>query len=82
MRGLPSCRAPRATPPLPSSSSSAPCALPPRFKGFIDRLLWDREAQPEDVYRIKGNLNFVGSETKHFVQVRWCTASRRGLRGG
>ncbi len=66
-------------PPLKRVCSASHLPVPRRFKSFMDRLLWDREAQPEDVYRIKGGLNFAGSETKHFVQV--CEGHSRGSGG-
>ncbi len=36
----------------------------------MDRLLWDRETHPEDIYRVKGVLSIGGSDKKYMVQVR------------
>ncbi|KAG1666105.1 hypothetical protein FOA52_010895 [Chlamydomonas sp. UWO 241] len=46
---------------------SAPIDLE-KVKAFMDRLLWDRELHPEDIYRVKGLLEVDGSDTKHVVQ--------------
>ena len=35
----------------------------------MDKLLWDRETHPEDIYRIKGVIHVAGSNNKHVVQV-------------
>ncbi len=40
-----------------------------RFKAFLDKLLWDRETHPEDIYRVKGALHVEGDARKHMVQV-------------
>mmetsp|Transcript_34255 Transcript_34255/g.101811 ORF Transcript_34255/g.101811 Transcript_34255/m.101811 type:complete len:424 (-) Transcript_34255:408-1679(-) len=38
-----------------------------KTKKFMDRLLWDREIHPEDIYRVKGLLQIAGSDSKHVV---------------
>ena len=40
-----------------------------RFKAFMDRLLWDRDVHPEDIYRVKGMLYVAGSDKRHMLQV-------------
>ncbi len=52
-----------------------------RVKGWMDRLLWDREQHPEDIYRVKGVLHVRGDPRKHMLQVSgngWA----RGWEGG
>jgi hypothetical protein len=39
-------------------------------KSFLDKLLWDRDTHPEDIYRVKGVLSLEGDDRKHMVQVR------------
>lgn len=40
-----------------------------RAKSFLDKLLWDRETHPEDIYRVKGMLDIAGEPRKYMVQV-------------
>lgn len=40
-----------------------------RFKKWVDSLLWDREARPDEIYRCKGVLHVAGSSRKHLFQV-------------
>lgn len=47
--------------------SSKPLDLE-KFKSFIDKLLWDREIHPEEIYRCKGLVNVAGSTKKHVLQ--------------
>jgi len=35
----------------------------------MDKLLWDRETHPEDIYRVKGVVMVKGDARKHLVQV-------------
>jgi len=39
-----------------------------KVKSFLDKLLWDRETHPEDIYRVKGALHIAGHPNKHIVQ--------------
>lgn len=39
-----------------------------KFRSFMDRLLWDRDVHPEDIYRVKGQINVAGSNQKHVLQ--------------
>ncbi len=45
------------------------CVCHDRVKGFLDKLLWDRETLNEDIYRVKGVLNIKGKDEKHMLQV-------------
>lgn len=40
-----------------------------RLKTFLDKLLWDRETHPEDIYRVKGSICIKGEDRRHMVQV-------------
>ncbi len=51
----------------PSASPSS--TFNRRVKSFVDRLLWDRETHPEEIYRLKGLLQLSGSDKKHVLQV-------------
>ncbi|GFH10756.1 CobW C-terminal domain-containing protein, partial [Haematococcus lacustris] len=47
--------------------SSQPLSLE-RLKSFLDKVLWDRETHPEDIYRVKGVVQIQGDPRKHMVQ--------------
>ncbi len=50
-------------------ASPPPASHPTRVKSFVDRLLWDKEEHPEDIYRLKGLLHLAESDKKHVLQV-------------
>uniref|UniRef100_A0A7S3QRB0 CobW C-terminal domain-containing protein n=1 Tax=Dunaliella tertiolecta TaxID=3047 RepID=A0A7S3QRB0_DUNTE len=39
-----------------------------RLKTFLDKLLWDRETHPEDIYRVKGTVCVKGDPRRHMIQ--------------
>ncbi|KAF5836021.1 CobW/HypB/UreG, nucleotide-binding domain-containing protein [Dunaliella salina] len=38
------------------------------LKTFLDKLLWDRETHPEDIYRVKGSVCVKGDPRRHMIQ--------------
>mmetsp|Transcript_16374 Transcript_16374/g.28071 ORF Transcript_16374/g.28071 Transcript_16374/m.28071 type:complete len:434 (+) Transcript_16374:51-1352(+) len=39
-----------------------------KVKCFLDKLLWDKEAHPEEIFRAKGVLSIAGDDRKHMLQ--------------
>eukprot|EP00798_Chlamydomonas_sp_ICE-L_P005796 gene5796-6077_t len=51
-----------------TATTSKPLDLEKFQKVFMQKLLWDRETHPDDIYRVKGVLSVAGSDSKHSVQ--------------